>query len=97
MGKKKLNGNQPVTQADLAIQSGHFTIRIDKLEERMDVGFAEVNGRLDKLEKRMDNVEVQLGRILQILETLDVRTRHMPTMGDFEKLSDRVFALETKG
>ncbi|HYD30954.1 MAG TPA: hypothetical protein VEB64_08890 [Azospirillaceae bacterium] len=43
--------------------------RFDRLEERMDTGFATVTQRMDGLEGRMDGLEGRMGRLETRVET----------------------------
>jgi len=88
---KPTNGDEPVTKREfneaMAIINSAFTKVA--IKEEVASQFLEVKEQLNRHERILD-------AILKTLESIEGRIKDMPTQKDFEQLSDRVFALETK-
>lgn len=103
---KKLNGDHPATQADLAAWGGQITQhitsvelklegRMDKLDGRMD----KIDGRMDGLDGRMDSLEGRMGSlergqkaILNILEEIKFDIKAVKQLpAEVERLKRAVF------
>ncbi|MCH7729166.1 MAG: hypothetical protein IH991_22195 [Planctomycetes bacterium] len=68
---KKLNGDKPATQADLAALAGVLTTRIDGLETTLMRRMDKLDDRMDKLESRMEKLESRMDRLETRMDSLE--------------------------
>lgn len=104
---KKVNGNSPATQRDLALLGGQLTDRIDGVSERVDT----VTDQLNVVTKRLDGIEQKMvtkddaknfatkddiQRILTVVESIDGHFKaHKNLPEKIEKLELDMFKLKT--
>lgn len=88
MGKKKINGNEPATQADLALWGGALTKRMDGIEERIDQVDRKFTAKFDGLQGEVNGLKRTVGAVLEIVQVIDRRTR------DWEDIPGRMTRVE---
>lgn len=96
---KKVNGDSPATQRDLALLDGQLTDRIDGVSERVD----SVTKRLDIVTERLNNIEQKMAtkddiqRILTVVESIDEHFKaHKGLPEKVKELEVEVFKLKTR-
>lgn len=95
--KKKRNstGNQPATQADLAMLGGELTRRIDGLDTRI----TGLDGRMDGLDGRMDGLDGRMDRLektMQVVKDISQRTLDIVQTIDANRREERALNLPTR-
>lgn len=104
--KKKINGDGPATQNDLALLGGQLTERIDDVSQRLDGVTERLDGvteRLDVVTERLDGIEQKMAtkddiqRMLTIVESIDDHFKAYKDLPEkVEKLELDVFKLQTR-